>query len=126
MQGVCNGNHIALYFNRLARQSGDALDEKLFRLKREAENHDIAPLRRLKTVTDLVNDEIVPAVKSRHHGSAGDHKGLCDEKTHRKNDKSRQKRKADKVPPRFLFTSAYFCFGHSESIVARHQRGAMN
>src|SRR3989338_2205663 len=99
MQGVCNGNHIAFYFNRLARQSGDALDEKLFLLKREAEDHHIAPLRRFKAVADFVNDEIVPAVKSRHHGSTGDHKGLRDEETNRKHDKNRQKRKTNKVPP---------------------------
>src|SRR3989338_4855832 len=99
MRRVGNGNRIASYLNRLARQTRDALDEKLLLLKREAEDHNFPSLRWLKAITYFVNDEIVPTVKSRHHRSSGDHKGLGNEETHRKHNESRQKRKANKIPP---------------------------
>ena len=66
--------------HHLTRKSHYSLDKKLGRVFRVAENNNIAALRALQVVRELVNNEILPVLKRRHHGSAGDDEGLRDKK----------------------------------------------
>lgn len=84
-----NGDAVVVDVDHLAREPDDALDKKLARVARIAENDHVAALWRLKPVGKLVDNEVLAVCKRRVHAVTRDDKRLCDKKAYRKDNKCR-------------------------------------
>ncbi len=80
----------ALYFDRLARQADDALDE--LALAFALEHDDVAALGRLQAVHHPVDDDVFAVVQIRLHARAVNPKAACDGVDQDENDDGQQQR----------------------------------